>query len=202
MPFPSSPVLDTFDRADENPIAGWTTGPPASGMKVVSNVMTGQAAGSNGAYLPTIYAGDVEMYATLSVEGGWVDILHYLFDPLSGSDTQLGYAIITNFPSSGQVSLCRRAVGSWVVNATASWTFAANDSLGVTKVGNLHSLYAKASGGSWALLASAVDSVLPMSGRLGVTTDRGTGAAYNDYGGGPLPAIVPYTRQRMKVSVL
>jgi hypothetical protein len=68
--FPTTSVLDNFNRADVDPIGGiWSTGPlgGASGCRIVSNVAIRQAAApGDGCYVTNAFSdADQEVYATL-----------------------------------------------------------------------------------------------------------------------------------------
>ena len=70
MPFPNTPILDTFDRANEGPplSASWdypTTSLNAGVMVLDTNVIKGNGVNDNDAYWKTSYGPDCEAYVTL-----------------------------------------------------------------------------------------------------------------------------------------
>lgn len=70
MSFPLTPILDTFDRADESPITGWSNGDfpygavGVNGYRVVSNQLRPIAQIATGTYGTSTYGPGAEQYAT------------------------------------------------------------------------------------------------------------------------------------------
>jgi len=77
--FPSTPILDTFNRPDEVDVTGWVE----SGLRVVSNrLVTIDAAGRTGYWAQAMAGRDVEDYITISTAAtSLYTLLCARFDP-------------------------------------------------------------------------------------------------------------------------
>lgn len=74
MPFPTTGIIDAFNRANETPLAApWTPDPPNqswSNPNLASNVAQGSAAGYSAAYhITSTFARPAEVYGTLGTAG-------------------------------------------------------------------------------------------------------------------------------------
>lgn len=192
--FPLTSTLDTFDRADESPAAGWTAfnvQDTTSSIKVTGNEAAGVGAGWNGARydaLPDYALRDCEAYATL----GTVNNSGLIFVRRSTEASPIGY----------HVEVKSTLLDLWRSNGESSWTriadayagtFAAGDQVGIRAAGNLISTWHKPAAGAWRKCQEARDAHItnadlrPAGGSIGL----GMYAPFTfaDFAGGPLPAL-------------
>lgn len=188
LSFPSTPILDDFNRANEGPppSASWTG--PATGfgnnLQVVSNAVAAVGAAGSGYWNPSTLGPDSEVYATYAALGTFTvlgrvsspgatfngygfqapgaSVRMFRFD--SGVGTQLGESI-------GQA----RSVG---------------DILGLELVGSTLAGYVRTSG-VWSAPITQTDSTYTSAGYLALSLG-GTTGSYDDFGGGTI--VVPLTR--------
>lgn len=187
-PFVSG-VLDTFNRADEDPLSqsGAWSGPMLAGSprpKVVSNVCAPGASDSQGyrTDLPMSMV-DQEVFFDVATLGTEFDLGWRLSSP--GSSDNGYYAGMTAAGTS--VNTFKRTAGSWsgslgVVNFSPS--LSVGDTVGVISIGSLHTFHHLPIGtGVWYSPGNFTDSGLT-AGTIGVYI---SGAARIDNFGGGSP---------------
>lgn len=192
----SSPILDSFNRADEGPQpTGWTAW-LSTGLKIVSNQCAPNDGTDNGGFWNgPMFGPDVEAYvtiATLPVDGGDTGVL------VRGRPTGPGfngsYYGVHHSPAAGTDSVFVEwfdsALGGAVTLATYSQDLSAGDKLGIRCIGSVIEAWVYTSG-AWAKLGSVVDTNIAGVGannRFGlyIYGNGGTGARYDDFGGGVL----------------
>ena len=192
MAFPSTPILDSFNRADENPLSGggnWTA-PIYSGegpLKLASNTVTSSlvAPAPCGDYWSTTkYGPNCEVYATLA--GGAPNTFSLwarINNPNTGSEQ--GYLLDVN-ATNGQVRV-RYTVGSNRTNIVAiSLTPGNGDKLGMRLVNNAIQAWWQPSGGVWVLLFTCADEHYRAAGFIGLRSESDT-CLLDDFGGGTIP---------------
>lgn len=197
--FPTTGVLDAFDRADSasmgNDWAGSIFGDPSG--RIVSNQYGpnsdsgNQYAGNIWRYStapngPTTYGPDCEGYFTISAvgasaEGG--------YEILIGADVTISpdcYSLFGNHGTGSSNSLNRYDNGSFTqLGASFTQRMASGDAVGVERIGSAITGYRKPSGGAWGSLASRTDSTYTAAGYIAVEIQRSSTAhRFNDFGGG------------------
>lgn len=190
MPGPSTSVLDSFTRADENPLSGggnWF-GPVLSGqnqLKLVSNQIasTSGVTRGSGYWTPSIYT-DSEAFMTFSTvpttDGAGVYVR--LTSPGSGSASgYMGWF----FPGSG-FRLWRLDNGTLNVigGYSGSTTLAAGDKIWLRATGSSIVL-AQFHSGSWTDVVTVTDSTYTQ-GYIGIFGAADTGWRSDDFGGGSI----------------
>jgi hypothetical protein len=185
--FPTTSVLDTFDRADVGPppSASWSadtvTGP--SGLKVVGNLVAVSQANGFDYWNVATYGPDSEVFLDVTTKPGNGNYfaVYLRFDPVghNGYEAELDVAAGTD------------TTGIWrednavftQLGASISQEFAAGDALGLEMVGSTLQAYRRSSGVWSALGTTRTDATYAVAGRLaaqfGDTIARG-----NDFGGG------------------
>lgn len=192
MAFPTTSILDDFNRADENPLAGgWSSGPVWYGdplHKLVSNQAAAVTGGPfHDAVWGTTFAADQEIYVTVATVTNLTSIA--LYARLTGENTSgytNAYFSVDFNNSTGNVSL-QHYDGSETVLDTAniSGGLASGDSIGMECIGTSIKVYHKPSAGSWTEICSGTSSAQNVSGKLGITTDSSLGLyRLEDFGGG------------------
>jgi hypothetical protein len=188
--FPTTSVLDTFVRADENPLSDggkWTVSDSShSAMKIVSNKAI--ASGITGAdyWNPTTFGSDSEAYVDVTSlpsasQGVFVGCRAQNAGP--ASTTLTAYKLSWLNTASSQWQLMSLVNGSG--GAIASWTgpLIAGDSIGMSVVGSTITAYRK-TGGSWSAIGSFVDTSVVGVGNILFGTGTSSGAAFANFGGG------------------
>lgn len=187
MPFPTTGILDNFNRADENPITGWTA--LFNGFRVVSNAMKGTTAGSNFAYYSAAtYGPDCECYMTIATKvptGGAMAVLARLVD--TGSIGTIDGYILNVAVAAGTDTITIQRLDNGVgttLGSSISQEVSNGDSIGIECIGSSISCWYKASGGSWTNLGTRTDSTYTAAGRVGVSTTTDTSESFDNFGGG------------------
>jgi hypothetical protein len=185
--FPTTPVLDSAERADENPATGWT-GPIYSAgngaLKVESNTLRAHAAPSS-RYFNAQGPFDAyqEVYFTIAAEdAAW--FFHVPFC-LHGTlpDTPNGYLL--NVSSQANTITVEKMVNGTItsIGAAISQTLANGDSVGARRWGTTIEIWYKAAAGIWTLLGTREDATYSVGGYLGMIL-LSTAQQFTNYGGG------------------
>ena len=201
--FPTTPILDNFNRADESPLDNgtWDTSCLASeGTTTRLRVLTNQCAVESGAagncgqqWLASFGAGDHEAYVTLAVvaatNAGWIQVDAKLAGCGQPAVGTLSCAAVRWQPSGGALSQLDvfsmgGSVGVGHSFFTLGWLDAANgDRIGVRQKGDYVHAYRDHSGGGWTW-SGAIWKVPSGSGdQLGLNM-RTSVAQADNFGGG------------------
>lgn len=194
MNFPSTGILDNFNRADEGPppSASWSAW-VSPGLQVVSNQMAPNDNGDNAASYNPTFGPDQEVYWTLATKAavsGTYNTLALRTDPTTNDGYQVEHFNQTDTVTE---TLYLQKIVSTVytqLGASVSQILSSGDSFGARAIGTTLEIWYKASGGSWTLLASRTDSAFSGAspnnqlaaytyGALSTTTQR-----FEDFGGG------------------
>jgi hypothetical protein len=192
MAFPTTSILDDFNRADENPLSGggnWA-GPIFSAnsqMQLVSQAVTGAvAATGDGSYWNASQfnngAVGVEVFADVgTVNGTDRFFLDWVENPNTGVEN--GYELQVNL--SVDLWRLRRLDASVATTLGANVTQAvtAGDGIGFSSVNGTHTVYYRAGAGSWTVLFSRSDNTYVGNGNIGLGT-IGTVNTMDNFGGG------------------
>lgn len=193
MTFPTTPILDTFIRADENPITtNWTT-PMFSGegnMKIVSNQMapTTNATACAAYYDLATFGPNCEAYVTLATKAA--DLNHEnIYARVTGAGgSPSGYRIRhDSISGTDNIFIQRMDSGSaTTLGATITQELASGDAIGIEVIGNVISAYYKPSAGSWTLLGSRTDSTYSGAGHIGLEEGSDLSIRFASFGGGTI----------------
>lgn len=203
MPFPTTPILDNFNRANENPVTGWTD--VIGGMQIVSNAITGDSPGFFcAASYNTTMTVPMEFYITAvnEIGTGAVPQWHYLtvWDAVNGFR---GYDIIPNIPDSASFFIRRDDIGSNTTMVTATVTggnLTNGDSFGVQVLtSGDHLVWYKRAAGSWVQVGAFKDATYT-SGKCFLQTDSVATGIFDDFGGGQMPEKQSYYVSRRRSS--
>lgn len=182
--FPTTSVLDNFDRADGAPGANWTTAfGNSDALTISSNKITSAVAGFGGmAWNAAQFGPDVEVYATLSTLPGATKSVHLNARFTSLLATANGYYLKV-VPSTGVWTFVRDDAGTPVNLGTASQAVSAGDSIGISIIGSTFTAYYKAAAGSWTAIGNYTDATYGAAGYAGLESADNTARADN-FGGG------------------
>ncbi len=196
MAFPSTSVLDSFNRSNEGPPPSSSWGSPAvdgkTGLRVVSNTVgPPSGASQSNAYWNTAFGADQEAYATISTMPGndnWIAFILRLSNPDSGSEA---FYVISFEQRSGT-----DVVGVYLIDgdvtplgAEISQALAVGDGIGASIIGSTITVYHKPAAGSWGSIGTRSDSTLSGGGYIGLEISGATGRA-DDFGGGTVVSVV------------
>lgn len=192
MSFPTTSIIDTFNRANENPLATsssgttWTTSPTGgTQLQVSTNAATAAAAGVGAQDLTPTYGPDSEAYFDASTIGAssqpfgvWMNV------QTPGAGTESGYEILYRAASSA-VRVFRVDTDTLTqLGADISATFSAGDGFGASNVGGTITPYQRTSG-TWNALATRTDSTY---GAGKIAAQCASDAVIDNFGGGTVAA--------------
>ena len=191
--FPSTGIIDNFNRADGGIGSGWTADPygvGSAGLNIASNQARSTGASYQESYRTTpTYGPDVEGYLTITTVGGngqEIAIGIRLQSPgTAGVDAY--YILLTFATGTDTVQIYRvdNQAGT-LLGATINQEFLVGDKLGVLMIGStVYVLHKKLSGGNWYVLGSRTDSTYSSAGYLALTIENTT-IRVDDFGGGPV----------------
>lgn len=199
MAFPTTGILDNFNRADESPATGWSDGPAATvymagGVRVLSNVLAPVSGDSWDYYNVAQYGPDCEVYATVSTYpvSTWIEL------GLRGAPINNTSMDHYHLFADGGLFRIKRADNSsnTQLGADITRSLGSGDALGLEAIGSTLTAYYKASGGSWASQASRTDSTYIQSGSFLIYI-ADANWRIDDFGGG---TVVTASTVRMLAS--
>ena len=199
MAFPTTAVLDNFNRTNEGPppSASWTGSIKdisTDNLEVISNTL--QSGGGDGqAYWDlTTFGPDSEAYtdvpAMTTTAGTWMD----LFVRIGGTpplltDCYMGELYNVTADSPGYYIFRIDNSASTQLGASIdSSAFSDGDSLGLEALGTAITMYRKPAAGSWASLGSRTDATYGTAGFIGVRVVETAGYELDNFGGGTIIA--------------
>jgi peptidoglycan/xylan/chitin deacetylase (PgdA/CDA1 family) len=182
-----TPILDNFDRANENPLSGggnWGAISSVGGAQLLSNAVASPSSTTAASLWHTSFAGDVETYATILISTNNAGL--YAETTLS-SGTANGYLWQWQGSDASPVFVLYRADNNALttLGTFSGFTLASGDKLALRVIGDsvqgwVYHL------GTWQQVVSATDTTY-RTGQLGVRP-RGTTPIMDDFGGGPVQA--------------
>lgn len=205
MAFPTTSVLDDFNRADESPLDNSTwAGPIINGgaeLKLVSNQVESVTVESRGSsYWTTSFDADQEVYVDVVAVDQVMSLYARTVDP--GATTRDGYqVVITSLTGPDNIVINRIDDESDTqLGASLSSNLSANDAIGLECQVSTISCYTRISG-VWGLVGSRTDSTYTSGGVIGIDSSSfSSGARIDNFGGGNLVASedsgTPLVRQR------
>lgn len=197
MAFPTTSVLDNFNRTTETPLSdgGNWTNPLIFGnsqINTISNTVAQGSSTSNSAYRSnTTYGPNSEAYITLAGKSGnnLVAVYARMANPNSsgasdGYDVSIAISGSTDTMRVGRIDNDGRTI-----IASASQEVSAGDSIGLECNGSTISAYYKPSASGWNATptASTTDATYGSAGYVGLQLN-GTNHTADDFGGGTIPA--------------
>ena len=201
FPLPSTPILDTFNRPDQDPInlsGNWITPTPNTGtnVQVISNeAATTNSAGGSEVYWRRRFGPDCEVYVTCTVK------------PDNGNWFFLNLRIDNNDPPSAFVSayfmLCTASAGTDVIQiwrqdnpgallASVNLEFNSGDRFLFRAEGSTFTGY-RDSGSGFVQIIQAVDATYNNAGWMSMQLKNSV-VRLDDFGGGDLGTLPVYQR--------
>lgn len=179
MTFPTTSVIDDFNRANGGLGSNWTAGYFGdSALTITSNQITSSVNNWGANYYNTSFGPDIEAYITVSSSPNGSKILHFrltgsLTSSPSGYYVNFGFGTITRLDSGSETQL----------GASFSQSISAGDSIGVSIVGSTITVYHKSAAGSWAVVTTRTDSTYSAAGKVALEIDNNS-IRLDDFGGG------------------
>lgn len=188
MTFPTTGILDNFNRTNANPLDGnWVNGFWGdNNMKLVSNALMGAVNGWNGAYYNTSYGADQECYITLTTKNATLSLILMVRSGGTLTSSPNGYA----FYVSGTTGSIRRVTSGSGTTLGATFTVAPASGVkyGISVIGDTIAAYENTAG-TWTELASRTDSTYTEAGYLAIEVNPNSDI-WDDFGGGEYVAPV------------
>lgn len=194
MAFPTTTVLDTFDRADENPLASanWTNKTRSNNQnapRIVSNQLGNVDAtfAASAWWNLEQFAAPLEAFVTIANISSDVGVDYMITSP--GGTTPDFYRFQTAVATPGfQLFRVDNGTFTAIGNGGAGWsaTIGVGDTFGVhLESTTLHTFYHRPSGGSWTVIGTSVDTTYTSgTGFIGVGMGANASVRANDFGGG------------------
>ena len=187
MAFPTTPLLDAFNRADFNPVDGnWGSPiyPGQDGFQIISLA----TAGIGNSYYSSFTAADCEVWATVAIEpadAGEIRLFLRLVNPNSASLDGYFGVFRKHSAAVDEFLIFRIDNTSSVIIDSVTGEFTSGDSIGMGMIGSTISIYHKPAAGSWTELFAIVDSTYTSPGYLGMNISDTTCRMDNFSGGSP-----------------
>lgn len=204
MPFPTTGILDNFNRADGSVGANWSADAFNFGS-VKFNISGNKAVDGGSGYSfcwwnVAQYGPDCEVYCTMPLKET-VQIYLRIQQPSNSANTADGYYlenVIQSGAGNDQWKLYR--VDNCVftqLGATMTQEWTAGDSVGLQAIGSTISVWLKLSG-TWTLIGSRTDATYPGAGYIGAALDNAA-AQLDDFGGGTITKAPPPFQRKQQV---
>lgn len=201
--FPKT-LIDSFNRADEDPIASGWLGPLVAGgtqARVASNVLAGSSTGGaniSASYWNTLYGPDAGCWATLSTKWTTDSSSVFLYARISNPNTASasGYYAQMYQDTGGVnsyviVGRLDNGAGTLLNYTNVGNTISAGDQFGLTVVGNVVGGWYKPNGSSdWQLTAVAKDTTYSGVGYLGAGVQEAAVQRLDDFCGSNVVGIL------------
>jgi hypothetical protein len=189
MAFPTTSILDNFNRADGDVGSNW--GAPAWIDTVRLAISTNQVqfndAGGGGYYNVSTYGPDSEVYITITTLSGSLELYLRLDTPGAAAN---GYRL--RFRSAFAQLLYYRLDGGVAtqLGATDTLTLSSGDSVGGDMVGSTLTAYTNQ--GAWGSISTRTDTTYTAAGYIGIDGSA-TAMLADNFGGGTIGAAPPAT---------
>lgn len=186
--FPSTPALDTFDRASEDPLTDggdWVDGAPwalpsrlkTNGTQALSPVATGSWAGSSWAAACALPA-EIWVSLDVSCHENALDLC-WISNPTSAAPN--GYYL--NIHSTGTWHIARSDAGAETFIANGTISVGDGDSIGISIGTDGHIIFWHETGGQWKIEGYAIDTTYTGSGYIALDSGDAT-VRFGSFGGG------------------
>lgn len=202
MAFPTTSVLDDFNRANGALGSNWTTPTFASSFSISSNVVFGGSTGNIQYYNVATYGPDFEIYVSvpnLPGSGQQCGIVGGALQPGSAITID-GYSVTYTHGAPGTLAILRITDGAAAATvASSSQTLTAGDQIGLKRVGTTLTSYINGT-----QIDTGTDSTHTGAGYL-VMYSTNTTHSFDNFGGGTLSASAtsrPLFRARMPAAIL
>lgn len=192
MAFPTTAILDNFNRANANPdgSGSWTS--LFNNIQIVSNEAKGTSTSNVVYWNAGTFNANCETYitfgGTLPGGGGYVEVgARVNLSPLNG------YAVRATKVDAGTDVIQLSRIDNSVATSLATYNqeISSGDSIGIECNGSTIKAYYKPSGGSWTEVISVTDSTYGSGGRASLAIISSV-ATVDNYGGGDIVGGTTY----------
>lgn len=199
MIFPLTPVLDSFDRANEGPppSSNWTSDAFGFGggeFQVVSNQMTNTSSDGNGFWNASTFGPSMEAYITLVtwVFGG--NDFDLIFGYSADAEEAYGIKVL----SDTSTMRLYQSVGGFqttLIETEFPKTGANGNKIGIRKLGSrISAFWAESETTEFAEICSATDTTHTGQATI-MMYSRNASAVHDNFGGGTLDESLKYVRR-------
>lgn len=208
MAFPTTSVLDDFNRADEDPLSqggAWTSIAEVGGMEIIS-LQASPTLNFAGSYRGS-YA-DVEVFVTLSTFVAAIaeTSITTRYQDAGGASPirdsrRRGYQFTANETAYSFTRMDDGATGSALIASTA-WpggNIADGDAIGLSSIGSAHVLYLSRGGGAYTQINTATDGTYTNAGAIMFQGSAQFDARYDNFGGG-VAVVATHTPRTMPMT--
>jgi len=193
--FPSSGILDNFNRANEAPLANgnWTC-PAQTGagtLSLTSNQVNSTFGSADCYWSASTFGPDSEAFVTISTIDNVCSALFLRANNLNSTSLNgywYEYCGVSG-ASNDTFTIYRIDNGSCTNIAAGTQEVASGDSIGAGAIGSSLKMYYKAAAGSWTSVVNVSDATYSGSGRIGLHTENTT-FRLDDFGGGTVSRCV------------
>jgi hypothetical protein len=182
--FPTTGILDDFNRSDEGPPPSASWADILNGLKVVSNECAGDNAGGNISYWKVATGADCEVYWTLVNAEYTQGVVMRLAD-VGAIGTLDGYEVLTTSALTVAVFRIDNGVET-KLGADVSQAVGAGDKLGARMEGTTLHVWYDDGGAGWGEIGDRLDETYQGGGYIGGVI-VGTSQRGGSFGGGTMP---------------
>jgi hypothetical protein len=192
MAFPTTSVLDAFNRSNTGPppSGSWSTdqyGFGLPGLRVAGNACVCDGGFAAGWWSAESFPADQEAWVTVSTWVDEVEVHIRLQNPgTSGVD---GY-ILNILASSNLWRIYRLDNQNTTLLASGAITMSSGDRIGISAVGSTLTAYQDHAGGGWTVLGSTTDATYNAAGYIGLFASSAS-TVFDDFGGGAVVTSIP-----------
>ncbi len=187
--FPTTPILDTATRANENPLSNggkWTLAPGFGNLQISSNkIITTASSVDDAMYWNNFSLADEEVYCTVGTILGTTADHVYLLARFTASTTNGYYIEYDRNTSTGDVLRMGKLVAGVATSfVNVNQNISAGDSFGLVVIGNILQGWYKASGGSWTHISNFIDTTYTGVGNIATDIASVATGGITNFGGG------------------
>ena len=195
--FPTTSVLDNFNRADENPLGNgnwsnpWYAG--LNNLKILTNEVTSTGSGFGSAWWSaSTFGPDSECFATIAGQPTLNQAFNVIVRSVNNNTASLdGYQAHFETGAVDDTVQIQRIddTATTTLGATITQGFINGDAIGVEIIGSTLRAYRKPSGGSWAQIGTdRTDATYSAAGNIALGIGDNISGKADDFGGGTVIA--------------
>lgn len=201
MAAPGTPILDTFNGADQNPLVNasgggtWAAIGGGGGFGLTSlQRLTNQCAGNGGggsvmAYSPT-FRPNCEVFGTLGATGAAGNYWEIALRGGNTGDITTFFSYVLRWTQGSGIRIIRFAgLAATTIGGPYAQELAAGDNMWLRARGTLLEAFYKPAAGNYSSLGTATDANFA-NGGAHVMTITGTGIRVDDFGGGNIDRVL------------
>jgi len=192
MAFPTTSIIDDFNRANGGWGAAWTTDFGDAAPVIVSNQGASSGVGWSGATYNTTYAANQEVYFTVPVSADNRVVVYSRYASTNGYALDINTVLNTSATANFNIARVTGGALSTLVNVRQD--VSSGDGIGFSVVGSTITAYYKSGAGAWTQVLQTTDATHNQSGKIGIEIFNNV-QRIDDFGGGAvvsLPSDTPF----------